>query len=63
MVGFARMNGRTVGIVGNQPTEAAGQNQVGCLLVNICSLVTHTITIINDVSMIQTWSFFLPPFE
>jgi len=26
VVGFARMNGRTVGIVGNQPTEAAGQS-------------------------------------
>lgn len=29
VVGFARMNGRTVGIVGNQPTEAAG-----CLDIN-----------------------------
>ncbi|XP_074633120.1 propionyl-CoA carboxylase beta chain, mitochondrial-like isoform X2 [Acropora palmata] len=27
VVGFARMNGRTVGIVGNQPTEAAGTHQ------------------------------------
>lgn len=25
IVGFARMNGRTVGIVGNQPKSAAGQ--------------------------------------
>lgn len=28
MVGFARMNGRTVGVVGNQPTEAAGKNHL-----------------------------------
>ena len=28
MVGFGRMNGRTIGIVGNQPTEAAGKKQV-----------------------------------
>ena len=28
VVGFARMNGRTIGVVGNQPTEAAGQNYV-----------------------------------
>lgn len=27
VVGFGRMNGRTVGVVGNQPTEAAGENQ------------------------------------
>ena len=27
VVGFGRMNGRTVGVVGNQPTEAAGKNQ------------------------------------
>ena len=26
VVGFGRMNGRTVGVVGNQPTEAAGEN-------------------------------------
>jgi len=26
VVGFGRMNGRTIGIVGNQPTEAAGKN-------------------------------------
>lgn len=26
VVGFGRMNGRTVGVVGNQPTEAAGKN-------------------------------------
>ena len=25
VVGFGRMNGRTIGIVGNQPTEAAGK--------------------------------------
>ena len=25
VVGFGRMNGRTVGVVGNQPTEAAGK--------------------------------------
>lgn len=25
VVGFGRMNGRTVGVVGNQPTEAAGE--------------------------------------
>ena len=24
MIGFCRMNGRTVGVVGNQPLEAAG---------------------------------------
>lgn len=28
MVGFGRMNGRTIGIVGNQPTEAAGKNHL-----------------------------------
>ena len=28
MVGFGRMNGRTVGIVGNQPTEAAGKSHL-----------------------------------
>lgn len=28
MVGFGRMNGRTIGIVGNQPTEAAGKNDL-----------------------------------
>ena len=27
VVGFGRMNGRTVGVVGNQPTEAAGKCQ------------------------------------
>ena len=26
VVGFGRMNGRTVGFVGNQPTAAAGKN-------------------------------------
>ena len=25
VIGFGRMNGRTVGIVGNQPTESAGR--------------------------------------
>jgi len=29
VVGFARMNGRTVGVVGNQPKEAAGSD---CIL-------------------------------
>ena len=28
VVGFGRMNGRTVGVVGNQPTEAAGKCQM-----------------------------------
>lgn len=28
VVGFARMNGRTVGIVGNQPKVASGQGQL-----------------------------------
>ena len=28
MVGFGRMNGRTIGIVGNQPTEAAGKSHL-----------------------------------
>ena len=27
-MGFGRMNGRTIGIVGNQPTEAAGKNHL-----------------------------------
>ncbi len=26
MIGFARINGRTIGIVGNQPLEAAGNH-------------------------------------
>lgn len=29
IVGFARMNGRTVGIVGNQPKSAAGEHSCG----------------------------------
>lgn len=28
IVGFARMNGRTVGIVGNQPKVASGKNKI-----------------------------------
>ena len=28
VVGFGRMNGQTVGVVGNQPTEAAGKYTV-----------------------------------
>ena len=28
VVGFGRMNGRTIGIVGNQPTEAAGKRHL-----------------------------------
>lgn len=28
VVGFARMNGRTVGIVGNQPKVASGERSV-----------------------------------
>lgn len=59
MVGFARMNGRTVGIVGNQPTEAAGQNNWRCLLVNICILVTHIMIKVIDVSIIQAFFYLL----
>jgi len=29
VVGFARMNGRTVGIVGNQPKVASGEEEEG----------------------------------
>ena len=32
VVGFGRMNGRTVGVVGNQPTEAAGKCQIYFIL-------------------------------
>uniref|UniRef100_A0A803YNK7 Propionyl-CoA carboxylase beta chain, mitochondrial n=1 Tax=Meleagris gallopavo TaxID=9103 RepID=A0A803YNK7_MELGA len=34
VVGFARMNGRTVGIVGNQPKVASGWGQLRCLDIN-----------------------------
>jgi len=44
VVGFARMNGRPVGIVGNQPNEKAGKLYVWCL----CAVVISVGPVLTD---------------
>lgn len=53
VVGFARMNGRTVGIVGNQPKVASG----GCLNNNLLCTFIFSLTAIRFLS--HTKCFFL----
>lgn len=43
IIGFARMNGRTVGIVGNQPKAAAGKApQLLCLSVTMAPIICQS---------------------
>ena len=41
VVGFGRMNGRTVGVVGNQPTEAAGKIPLNDKTTSVYSIFLH----------------------
>ena len=41
MIGFCRLNGRTVGVVGNQPLEAAGFNLNNFLLTINLAFAVH----------------------
>lgn len=61
MVGFGRMNGRTIGIVGNQPTEAAGKNHLS-LPVSVIWLVgeQHIFCLKKNWARSVTWESFSP---
>ena len=47
VVGFGRMNGRTVGVVGNQPTEAAGKCQM--YFISLCMGFSLLHVVVNRV--------------
>ena len=51
VVGFGRMNGRTIGVVGNQPTEAAGKCQMYFISVYMVLLLLHVV--VNRVGRLR----------
>lgn len=66
IIGFARMNGRTVGIVGNQPKAAAGKSPQGCIetglvptgLKDIDSHTLYLTLIISEIYFILLKTYF-----
>lgn len=56
VIGFARINGRTIGIVGNQPLEAAGNQYISyCSVFITCE--RHLSLTVDSVNMLYSWRY------
>lgn len=56
VIGFARINGRTIGIVGNQPLEAAGNQYISyCSVFITCE--RHFSLTVDFVNILYSWRY------